>query len=213
LEKTKHVPDYILPPLKKSGIKHQRLLVVIKLLFLTFTVGFSLLYGQKIIKYATLGYNGVLHDSKAHAHSDCSQEADVNMPIPIAAPPTPTPIAAPPAGADALKTKDWNPECSSSIEGHNCSLATDAEGVGTYWQSKNEPPPGGHFIIIDLKTPHNVQSIGVIPSYESKNGGGAVYKHRVEVRKTNKEDWTQVAVGTWRNEYAGRNISGEYWCL
>jgi F5/8 type C domain-containing protein len=208
LEKAKHVPNHILSPPKKPWIKHQKRLFVIRLLVLAFAVGFFLLYGPKIIKYTTIRYNRILHDSKAYAHSDFSQEVRVDLPIPIAEIPRPI-LAAPPAGACALEPKDWNPECSSSIEGHNCSLATDAEGLSTYWQSNNDPPSGGHYIIIDLKTPYNVQSIGVVSTREAEYKGGAVYKHRVEV-STNKKDWTQVALGTWRDAYGGRHISAEY---
>ncbi|KAF2001301.1 carbohydrate-binding module family 32 [Amniculicola lignicola CBS 123094] len=189
LEKTQDIPLYISPPSNRRWIKDNIsfILKVVVLAFLTIL----LTSGRTIIQNVTLGYKAILPSGESHDHTLCSQEFVID---------TPAYIAAAPEGAKELRPKDWNVECSSSIAGHGCSLAYDPEGNRTYWQSSSDPPPGGHSVIIDLKRLYNVQSLGVMPS-KTFSDGGAVYKHRVDV-SANKEDWTTVAMGTWRDYYA-----------
>jgi hypothetical protein len=205
-EKAKHVIGYAPSPPSKSWTKHKKLPLVIKLLFLIFAFAFTLLSGQSIINYATLGYNAFLRSSKAYYHVACSQKVSVDEPISIAAPP----IAALPVGAKLLDRNGWEPKCSSSSKdkAHDCGLAIDSEGDLTYWQSANVTPGDVHWIVIDLKKKSNVHSLAVTPG--PKSIGGSVRKHRVEVA-TEKGIWDLVALGTWRDSGGGKHISIQYW--
>jgi hypothetical protein len=200
-EKAKHAIGCAPSPPSKSWTKHKKLPLVIKLPFLIFAFAFTLLSGQSIINYATLGYNAFLRSSKAYDHVACSQKFSVDEPISIAAPP----IAALPVGAKLLDRNGWELKCSSSMdEAHDCGHAIYSGVNLTYWQSANVTPGAVHWIVIDLKKKSNVHSLAVTPG--PKSIGGSVRKHRVEVA-TEKGIWDLVALGTWRDSGGGKHIS------
>ena len=191
-ENMKHselVMHYYPPPPKRTWTKCKKVLLVLQILCLAFGVAFLTPFGRTIL---TLGYNAIHNGGWVHNHTLCSAEVDTDGS---------TYIAAQPAGSKALKPRDWVVNCSSSIADHGCDLAYDDKGKKTYWQSSDNPSAGGHSILIDLKRQFYVHSL-MVNSKEDWRSGGTPYKHRVDVRTAN-EDWTTVAVGTWRNYSEG----------
>jgi hypothetical protein len=177
------------PPQKRTWTKYKKLSLVLQILCFALGVSFLTPFGRMIF---TLGYKAMHTGDKAHNHTLCSEEVGTDGS---------TYIAAQPAGSKALKPRDWVVNCSSSIADHGCDLAYDDKGKKTYWQSSDNPPVGGHSVLIDLKREFYVHSL-MVNSKEDWKSGGTPYKHRVEVRTANV-NWTTVAVGTWRNYSEG----------
>jgi hypothetical protein len=207
-EKAKHVMGYVLPsPPSKSSATRRTLPFVIKLLLLIFAFAFTLFSGRSIINYTTLGYNAFLRSGKAHDHVVCSQEVTVDEPSSMGA----SPITELPVTARLLDRSGWAPPtCSSSKDiAHNCTLAIDAKGDVTYWQSADDPTGGVHWIVIDLKEKAKVHSLAMRTIPDFNQIGGSVRKHRVETA-TEKGNWDLVSLGTWRNDRDRRHISTQY---
>lgn len=130
-------------------------------------------------------------------------------PISIAA----SPITAVPVGAKRVDRNVWEATCSSSKDKeHNCSLAIDAKGDATDWQSADVPTGTSHWIVIDLKKAYNVHSLAMKPSRDWDANGGSVRKHRVEIATVNG-DWDLVAFGAWRDHRGGMHISTQFCSL
>jgi hypothetical protein len=192
-EKARGFSGFALSPSLRSQTPRRKLPSILKFLFLTSAFVFALIYGRSIGNYATLAYNALLQSGKAHGHLPCNQEANLNEPVSVAAPPW---------EARLLDRTGWVATCSTSEAGNVCSRAIDADGSETDWKSETKAP---HWIIIDLKQEVNVHSLAMKPRKNWKDGGSA-RKHRVEVR-TNKEDWELVALGTWRDFNGGKTVS------
>jgi len=223
-KKSRHSIGYIpLPHPSRWRARYRALPFIIKLLFLTSAFALALFFRQSITSYASLAYQAILHGGKPAPDHDvhtplCTpQEAIVDKPVPVAAPPPtnvvppassePVSVAAappwgvivqPPEGAKLAARNGWAVNCSSAENNFDCGRAIDAEGAATDWKSKADS--SGHWIIINLKQEVNITSLAVKPSKDWQKAGGSVRKHRVEVRRNN-EDWVLVAFGSWRDGF------------
>ena len=124
--------------------------------------------------------------------------AIIVIPASLAADPPDTPqgLATPPTGAASIDRSNWSATANSFAPGHEPAKAFDGD-KNTFWQSANGAPLP-HYLTIDMKTTHLINSVAYLPE-QSSNSVGNIQAHRIRVSLDGKQ-WSQpVAFGTFRN--------------
>lgn len=100
----------------------------------------------------------------------------------------------PPLNGFRVPREHWSLSCSSSYGEHECSQLIDGKNT-TDWRSETGKE---HSIVVDLKLPHSMNAVVVLPSISS-GFDGVITQHEVHVSTDRKEWQGPLAYGIWPN--------------